>query len=106
VNQATNLQTSMQQAVRASELLTDVDHDWVEGLLADALAVAWFARVESQDARFAGEMTMTWTFAAVLEGTRVTVTAENVPPGVSKDDHDAGLRSSLENLARFLGSPS
>jgi uncharacterized protein YndB with AHSA1/START domain len=57
---------------------------------------------ESEDASFAGEMLMTWSFEAAGAGTRVTVTAENVPPGVSEADHKAGLRSSLENLARYL----
>ncbi len=32
----------------------------------------------------------------------VTVTAENVPNGISRADHDAGLRSSLDNLAGFV----
>ena len=59
---------------------------------------------ESADASFAGEMVMTWTFDADGDGTRVTITAENVPPGISKADHDAGLRSSLENLARYLAA--
>lgn len=57
---------------------------------------------ESDDATFAGEMIMTWSFEPTPAGTRVTITAENVPPGISKADHDAGLRSSLENLARYL----
>jgi uncharacterized protein YndB with AHSA1/START domain len=57
---------------------------------------------ESGDASFAGEMIMTWAFDRSPAGTVVTVTAENVPTGISKDDHDAGLRSSLENLARHL----
>jgi uncharacterized protein YndB with AHSA1/START domain len=57
---------------------------------------------ESADASFAGEMIMTWTFEPVSAGTRVTVTAENVPPGIRKADHDAGLRASLDNLARHL----
>jgi uncharacterized protein YndB with AHSA1/START domain len=57
---------------------------------------------ESDDAAFAGEMIMTWSFEAVGAGTRVTITAENVPPGISRRDHDAGLRSSLDNLARYL----
>ena len=55
---------------------------------------------ESADASFAGEMVITWDFERLSEGTRVTITAENVPPGISKADHDAGLRESLENLAR------
>jgi uncharacterized protein YndB with AHSA1/START domain len=57
---------------------------------------------ETEDASFAGEMTMTWSFEARGAGTRVTITAENVPHGISQADHDAGLRSSLENLARYL----
>jgi len=61
---------------------------------------------DSADASFAGEMTLTWTFQPLATGTLVTIRAENVPPGISKADHDAGLRSSLENLARYLGSLS
>jgi uncharacterized protein YndB with AHSA1/START domain len=57
---------------------------------------------ESEDASFAGEMIMTWSFEAAGARTRVTITAENVPPGISQADHDAGLRSSLQNLARYL----
>jgi uncharacterized protein YndB with AHSA1/START domain len=57
---------------------------------------------ESNDDSVKGEMVMTWAFESVHGGTRVTVTAENVPPGVGKADHDAGLRASLENLARYL----
>jgi uncharacterized protein YndB with AHSA1/START domain len=59
---------------------------------------------ESTDASFAGEMIMTWRFEPFPTGTLVTIRAENIPPGISKADHDAGLRSSLENLARYLGS--
>ena len=58
---------------------------------------------ESMNASFAGQMIMTWAFDAVSAGTRVTITAENVPPGITQADHDAGLRSTLENLARYLG---
>lgn len=57
---------------------------------------------ETADASFAGVMTVTWSFEALAAGTRITVTAENVPPGISKADHDAGLRASLANLERFL----
>ena len=56
---------------------------------------------ESDDPAFSGEMTMTWSFAAVPEGTNVVILCENVPEGISKEDHDAGLRSTLENLAAF-----
>ncbi|MDA8286335.1 MAG: hypothetical protein M0Z42_24220 [Actinomycetota bacterium] len=33
---------------------------------------------------------------------RVMITAHGVPDGVAAADHAAGLRSSLDNLARFL----
>lgn len=56
---------------------------------------------ESDDPIFAGEMTMTWTLTVVPEGTAVTIVCENVPEGIQKEDHDIGLRSSLENLAAF-----
>jgi uncharacterized protein YndB with AHSA1/START domain len=58
---------------------------------------------ESNESSFAGQMLMTWSFDAIPGGTRVTITAENVPPGISKADHDEGLRASLEKLARYLG---
>jgi uncharacterized protein YndB with AHSA1/START domain len=57
---------------------------------------------ESGDPAFAGAMTMTWAFDSAHGGTTVTVTADNVPSGIAKADHDAGLRSSLENLAAFV----
>lgn len=57
---------------------------------------------ESADAAFSGEMTMTWSFEPESAGTRVTITADNVPAGIGKADHDEGLRSSLENLARYV----
>ena len=57
---------------------------------------------ESNDPTFAGEMTMTWSFEPVSQGTDVTITADNVPPGIRKADHDAGLKSTLDNLAKFV----
>ena len=33
---------------------------------------------------------------------KVSIIAENVPEGIRKEDHDAGLNSSLQNLARYL----
>jgi uncharacterized protein YndB with AHSA1/START domain len=56
---------------------------------------------ESEDPVFAGEMIMTWTLAAVPEGTRVTIVCEDVPEGIRKEDHDVGLSSTLENLAVY-----
>jgi len=57
---------------------------------------------QSDDPAFAGEMIMTWTLAAVPEGTAVTIVCENVPEGIGKEDHDVGLRFSLENLADYI----
>jgi hypothetical protein len=47
-------------------------------------------------------MTMTWEIAAVEAGTRVDIVAEDVPDGVSAEDHAAGLSSSLANLADYV----
>ncbi|MCV7437190.1 SRPBCC family protein [Mycobacterium seoulense] len=58
---------------------------------------------QSDDPSFAGTMTMTWTVAAVsADTTRVEIRADDVPPGISADDHVDGLRSSLSNLAAYL----
>jgi hypothetical protein len=35
---------------------------------------------------------------------RVEITADDVPDGISADDHAAGLTSSLDNLASYVGS--
>jgi uncharacterized protein YndB with AHSA1/START domain len=57
---------------------------------------------ESEDAAFAGTMTMTWTLRTVDDGTEVRVMAAQVPEGISVEDHRAGMRSSLQNLAAFV----
>jgi uncharacterized protein YndB with AHSA1/START domain len=59
---------------------------------------------ESEDPAFAGIMRMAWTFEAAGRGTRVTVRAENVPEGIRAEDHEMGLRSTLANLAAFVGA--
>jgi uncharacterized protein YndB with AHSA1/START domain len=56
---------------------------------------------ESADPAFAGTMVMTWSFEPAPGGTEVTVRAAQVPSGISAQDHEAGLASSLDNLARF-----
>jgi uncharacterized protein YndB with AHSA1/START domain len=56
----------------------------------------------SDDPAHAGTMTMTWEIAATRGGTRVDFRADDVPNGISAEDHDAGLRSSLANLASYL----
>lgn len=44
-------------------------------------------------------MTMTWTLTAVRGDTVVIVRCENVPEGIRQDEHEAGIRSTLKNLA-------
>jgi uncharacterized protein YndB with AHSA1/START domain len=56
----------------------------------------------SDDPAFAGTMTITWEVAAVVGGSRVDITADNVPDGISAEDHAEGLASSLANLAEHL----
>jgi uncharacterized protein YndB with AHSA1/START domain len=56
----------------------------------------------SVDPAFAGTMTMTWEVTAVEGGTRVDITADDVPDGISAEDHATGLASSLANLAEHL----
>lgn len=51
---------------------------------------------------FAGEMTMVVTFGASAGGTVVTIVFEDNPPGIRPEDNDAGTRSSLEQLARYV----
>lgn len=57
---------------------------------------------DSEDPAFSGIMRMTWIFHPEDAGTLVTIRAENVPAGIGKEDHQAGLNSSLANLAAFV----
>ena len=56
----------------------------------------------SDDPRYAGTMTMTWEVATVEAGSRVEFRADDMPDGISAEDHAAGLTSSLANLATYL----
>lgn len=57
---------------------------------------------ESENPAFAGAMTMTWNLDEVSGGTKVTIVCENVPAGIRQEDHEAGMSSTLANLAAFL----
>jgi uncharacterized protein YndB with AHSA1/START domain len=61
---------------------------------------------KSDDPAFSGEMRITWTFEPAQDGTLVTVSCENVPTGISREDHQAGLTSTLSNLAAFVEKTS
>lgn len=86
---------------------TSPDSDIAEGrfvALVRGERIVWEVGFVSDDPDLAGTMTMTWRFKEVRDGTEVTILCENVPGGIGKADHDAGLRSTLENLARFIES--
>lgn len=57
---------------------------------------------DSPDPSFSGVMRVTWTFSPTPAGTEVAVRCENVPEGISAEDHAAGLTSTLENLAKYV----
>ncbi len=59
---------------------------------------------DSVDPAFAGEMAMVVTFEESDGGTEVTIVFERIPPGIRPEDNDAGTRSSLEKLVRFIAS--
>ena len=56
----------------------------------------------ADDPAYAGTMTMTWEVTATEDGTRVDIRADDVPPGISAEDHAAGLASTLANLAAHV----
>jgi uncharacterized protein YndB with AHSA1/START domain len=84
---------------------TSEDSDEVEVRLTkleDGRRIEQEVTFESGDPLFSGVMRMIWTFQPQDEGTLVTIRAENVPEGIRPEDHDAGLNSSLEKLARLV----
>ena len=61
---------------------------------------------DSADPAFSGEMTMVVTLEEREGGTEVTIGFEHIPPGIRPEDNDAGTRSSLEKLARYVEEQS
>lgn len=84
---------------------TTSDSDIVEARFIDVVPgeqVVQEVDFVSDDPAYAGTMTMIWKVSAADAGTRVDVVAEEVPDGVSAEDHAAGLESSLAKLAGFV----
>lgn len=84
---------------------TTTDSDIVEARYVDVVPdvrVVQAVDFVSDDPAFAGTMIMTWEVTAVDGGTRVDITADDVPDGISAEDHATGLASSLANLANFV----
>jgi uncharacterized protein YndB with AHSA1/START domain len=77
-----------------------VDSRFVE--LVEDQRVVYDVSFVSSDPDFTGTMRMTWSLAPHDGGTLVSIVAENVPFAVSKQDHAAGLASSLANLAAYV----
>ncbi|TDE00703.1 SRPBCC family protein [Jiangella asiatica] len=81
------------------------DSDVVEARFVDVVPgerVVQAVDFVSGDPAYSGTMTMTWDVTPVEGGTRVDIRADDVPAGISAEDHAAGLASSLANLAAFL----
>jgi len=79
--------------------------DVFEGRFAELVPgrrVVELVEFESADPAFAGTMRIVTTLEPVEGVTWVTVSCENVPRGISEDDHREGIASSLENLAAFV----
>lgn len=86
---------------------SSADSDIVEARYVDIVPNARVVQAVdfvSDDPAFAGTMTMTWEVHAVDGGTLVEIIADDVPDGISAEDHAIGLASSLTNLARHLGA--
>ena len=83
---------------------TSENADVFQGTFAELIPdqkIVELIKFESDDPTFAGEMKMTTRLTPVKDGTEVTFIAENVPTPITKEDHDEGMQSSLENLAKF-----
>ncbi|MGN6250918.1 MAG: SRPBCC domain-containing protein [Marmoricola sp.] len=59
---------------------------------------------DTDDPAFSGTMTVTWQLHRGGDATQVEITAHDVPPGISAEDHAVGMNASLDNLAHFLGA--
>lgn len=84
---------------------TTEDSDIVEARfveLSPGVRVVQAVDFVSDDPAHSGTMTMTWELTAVGEMTRVDLRADDVPTGISAQDHAAGLTASLANLAAHL----
>lgn len=57
---------------------------------------------DTDDPAFAGDMTMDIALDERDDGTQVTITYKNLPPGIRPEDNAEGTRQSLAKLARFV----
>ncbi len=59
-------------------------------------------KYENPDHKWSGEIMMIVTLAGEGGGTLVTIDFDNLPATITPADNDAGTRSALEKLARYL----
>lgn len=84
---------------------TTADSDTVEGRFVDivhGVRVVQAVDFVSDNPAYAGTMTMTWEVTPVGAETRVDIQAQDVPDGISAEDHAAGLAASLAKLAAYV----
>jgi uncharacterized protein YndB with AHSA1/START domain len=57
---------------------------------------------QSDNPAYGGAMTIATTLREMPGGTQVQIVCENVPEGITEADHQAGMASTLANLAAFV----
>jgi uncharacterized protein YndB with AHSA1/START domain/uncharacterized glyoxalase superfamily protein PhnB len=80
---------------------TDTYHGRFVKLVPDEQVVE-VMEFETDDAAMRGEMTVTYTLTDAGGGTDVVAVHDNVPPGVSPADNEAGWRQALDKLAALV----
>lgn len=65
--------------------------------------IVWATMFDSDDPSFAGEMTVQTLLRPTKTGTDVTITCQNIPPGIRLEDNETGCRETLEKLAAYVG---
>jgi uncharacterized protein YndB with AHSA1/START domain len=89
----------------AAEGKATADSDVVEARIVELVPgerVVQAIDFESDDPAFAGTMTMTWTVTSTDGGSMVELRADDVPSGISAEDHAIGMSSSLDQLAAYV----
>ena len=59
-------------------------------------------RFDTDNPAFSGEMIMEVLFEVKGNGTKVTIMFRSIPAGIRPGDNEAGTRSTLEKLARYV----
>ena len=85
---------------KTSDTTDEVEVQLVKLINANRIEQAITFKSDNPD--FSGVMRMLWIFNPTTNGTIVTVRAENVPQGIRQEEHEAGMNSTLDNLASFF----